>query len=748
MYVVNSLSPTAFNFSKCELLETWRVNAVRDWIYATVNMKEINLGTVKLSGEELLGFHLDVDTLKRNPTMTTRTRSLLSLGSPLKGYVDSKDREQEQKDKYKLFFTPLEKTLWKKFGMESRIFFSPYRTKAETDDMDVEWFAWAMMSQEFSRILGEDFLAPIASVVVVITWILVHTGSVFVRGLGMLQILLSIPFSFAFYKFVLGIPFFSQMHILTIFLVLGVGADDVFVLNDAWKQSFAAFPKKDGEDESELLKKRMYYAYKRTASAVFNTSFTTAMAFVSTGISPMMSISTFGWFATIAIAVNYLFVISFTPAALIVSELYINPFFSKLCSRKGKREEDVEGRNAPEDQQKPKGLVERFFENFYAPMVLKRVKPGSNQKYVAVILVAIFGGYAIQGIYFTGQLTPPTKAEQWFPLDHMMTGITDRMSDNYLGGSDDGYLTMSWVFGISGVDREADNYDMYKPDENRGIAQFDDNLNIYPEANQMAFVDLCDFIETLQCKDEKNPGKYLEACADQTTHRLARAGTLVCFMKEFRQWHYYRHGLYPTSSHGVSEIQFLDRLKTFRKTTTPGNETTKSWKSTIGFIGGKLKFLRIPFTSTMVRLKPVLVKEPLYDYLEKAVEEKKKELPKGLKTIFQEGGYYGWVWMITQRQLVTSMMTGMAICFPIALGVLLIATGNILVSIYATCSIGCIVCCVLGFTRLVMDWDLGIAESIAGIIVIGFSVDYVVHLAHMYMDALHKGGLTGREERF
>ena len=49
----------------------------------------------------------------------------------------------------------------------------------------------------------------------------------------MLQILLSIPFSFAFYKFVLGIPFFSQMHILTIFLVLGVGADDVFVSNHA-----------------------------------------------------------------------------------------------------------------------------------------------------------------------------------------------------------------------------------------------------------------------------------------------------------------------------------------------------------------------------------------------------------------------------------------------------------------------------------------------------------------------------------
>merc|ERR1711871_1785958 len=46
-----------------------------------------------------------------------------------------------------------------------------------------------------------------------------------------------------------------------------------------------------------------------------------------------------------------------------------------------------------------------------------------------------------------------------------------------------------------------------------------------------------------------------------------------------------------------------------------------------------------------------------------------------------------------------------------------------------------------------MGWSLGTAESIAGIIIIGFSVDYVVHLGHMYMDAGAEG-LTTREERF
>eukprot|EP00913_Durusdinium_trenchii_P025147 g23606.t1 len=45
-----------------------------------------------------------------------------------------------------------------------------------------------------------------------------------------------------------------------------------------------------------------------------------------------------------------------------------------------------------------------------------------------------------------------------------------------------------------------------------------------------------------------------------------------------------------------------------------------------------------------------------------------------------------------------------------------------------------------------MDWDLGVGEAIAGVIVIGYSVDYVVHLAHMYSEGMHFGHQT-RDER-
>merc|ERR1712045_235544 len=41
-------------------------------------------------------------------------------------------------------------------------------------------------------------------------------------------------------------------------------------------------------------------------------------------------------------------------------------------------------------------------------------------------------------------------------------------------------------------------------------------------------------------------------------------------------------------------------------------------------------------------------------------------------------------------------------------------------------------------------WDLSIAESIAVVIVIGFSVDYTVHFAHAYLESKN---VTWRRER-
>lgn len=93
------------------------------------------------------------------------------------------------------------------------------------------------------------------------------------------------------------------------------------------------------------------------------------------------------------------------------------------------------------------------------------------------------------------------------------------------------------------------------------------------------------------------------------------------------------------------------------------------------------------------------------------------------------------------------MFLGLSICFPVAYIVLMFATKNIILATYAIFAIGSIVTAVLGFCESIMGWPLGVGETIAGIIVIGFSVDYVVHLGHMVEEANEKGFKT-RRERF
>ena len=79
----------------------------------------------------------------------------------------------------------------------------------------------------------------------------------------------------------------------------------------------------------------------------------------------------------------------------------------------------------------------------------------------------------------------------------------------------------------------------------------------------------------------------------------------------------------------------------------------------------------------------------------------------------------------------------MIISLAVAYVVLIFSTMNIIV---ATISITCIVAIVANVISVMYlkGWSLGVGESIACIMIIGFSVDYVVHLCNHYTESLHK----------
>ena len=82
---------------------------------------------------------------------------------------------------------------------------------------------------------------------------------------------------------------------------------------------------------------------------------------------------------------------------------------------------------------------------------------------------------------------------------------------------------------------------------------------------------------------------------------------------------------------------------------------------------------------------------------------------------------------IYARSAFESSLLGIGIAFT----VLLLATRVFHIALFATMSISCVLISVTG-TMVLAGWTIGTIESVLITILAGFSIDYVVHLAHSY----------------
>lgn len=377
--------------------------------------------------------------------------------------------------------------------------------------------------------------------------------------------------------------------------------------------------------------------------------------------------------------------------------------------------------------------------------------------------------------------------------DHMYQQIVDSMAE-FASAAEDQYIPVKIVFGLGDMDRSEKSF---WDATDRGFVKFDDTLDLSTAEAQRFFLDTCDRLTTEPCSLKGCLGDTLvfpleadeicsatdvfspqaqcfstaaDACTqtssqtDQATCEAAGACKWAgdectkrnvwkdgkCWMQQFKDWcgsSGFQGGtgstVAPTGE--CTGAGFLTNLVTFREETDPlGGAYTKS----VGIVDGALKYAQITVRSTLQEFQPNAVTEPVFDAFETLCESLQASAPASIgKKIMHSGGIF-WTWTFTEKQLVTNVFTGFAICFPSAYIVLLIATRNLSIATIAIVAVMGIVASVLGFCHWAMGWGLGIAESIAAVIVIGFSVDYVVHLSHVYVDAGHRDPpLTTREER-
>lgn len=90
--------------------------------------------------------------------------------------------------------------------------------------------------------------------------------------------------------------------------------------------------------------------------------------------------------------------------------------------------------------------------------------------------------------------------------------------------------------------------------------------------------------------------------------------------------------------------------------------------------------------------------------------------------------------MRLQQAYLSSTITGTATALAFAFVSLMVFVSNYVVALLAFASICSVVCCTLGGMAM-LGWKLGTIEAICSAIVVGFSVDYVVHYALAFVNA-------------
>ena len=141
--------------------------------------------------------------------------------------------------------------------------------------------AYDTQNEDFINILADtavsaDMLLATGSALITTVAIIIHTRSLFLTLVGIVQIMLSFPLAFFAYKFIFGFNFFPFLNFIGVFVVFALGADHVFVAVDKWKNARLDNP---GATTEEIAAK----ALPDAASAMLLTTSTTAIAFFGTG---------------------------------------------------------------------------------------------------------------------------------------------------------------------------------------------------------------------------------------------------------------------------------------------------------------------------------------------------------------------------------------------------------------------------------------------------------------------------------
>ncbi|XP_033125748.1 protein dispatched homolog 3-like [Anneissia japonica] len=692
--------------------------------------------------QEIMQYFLEEDSVVNSEeAISELTRLVLDFGTPLDNISEAltfEDEPNTEIDKYidEYFQTFLSKKFESGLG----------------DGLEITYFSRAIYVNTINSAIYRDLALIVGSFVFIVLFIYFQTRSWWITGFSVFSIITSFLCANLFYRVVLGYEFFGIFHILAIFILLGIGADDVFIFVDTWRATgLLSYPS---------LAHRLSDSYRRAATAMLVTSLTTASAFFVNFFSPFFCTSSFGLFSSLMIVANYLSVIIYFPTVLITYHTYWKDCRCCCCACCYPKDDGTAPRA---------NIVVRFFSGPFFKLVTNKI----CRWVIIVMLLSItaFLSYMISTIEST------ERDVQIFPDSHFIEQHTKRryrFKDSVEG---DDIVELYVVFGIKTVDLSVCQFTEF---ECFGNTVYDDSFDMNSPQNQQALLDFCTYIRDLDTsktnelwirrsvvtgKPElrcfvENMKDYFEDDKRNISFPLTYNGTLKLIEQNPDVYNnsllttddrLFEIGLAYWLTDGHKEIGLQENDYSLYHGYLGEEAIGNTFKISSGeSINTRLKYAAIVINTTMIWGDfGYQIGLPLLDTWEKFIKERMSEMPEGVNKGYQctpaGSGYNFWLWMKIQEELTNSAIRSIAIGISVAFVVLVLTTQNFIIGFLATITICCITACVMGLIPII-GWTLGTLESLNLSLVVGLSVDYVVHLAEGYHMAQSKDRMGKTKE--
>uniref|UniRef100_A0A3P8T2T4 Protein dispatched homolog 1 n=1 Tax=Amphiprion percula TaxID=161767 RepID=A0A3P8T2T4_AMPPE len=566
----------------------------------------------------------------------------------------------------------------------------------------------------FQDYLLTDTVYPAIAIVIVLLVMCVYTRSVFITLMTIIAIISSLIVSYFLYRMVFNFEFFPFMNLTALIILVGIGADDAFVLCDVW--NYTRFDKPHAE-----LSETVGVTLQHAALSMFVTSFTTAAAFYANYVSNITAIRCFGVYAGTAILVNYILMVTWLPAVVVLHERYLPNIFP--CSK-------------PPHQQTGyctqmfwAGLCQKankclftvseasriFFEKVLPFIVIKL-----RYLWLFWFLAITIGGAYVVCVNPKMKLPSLELAEfQVFRSSHPFERYDAEYKKLFMfervHHGEDLHMPITIIWGVTPVD----NGDPLNP-KNKGKLMLDSSFNIASPASQLWILNFCQKL--------RNQSFVFQSEEQDFTS---------CFIETFKQWMENQDceeaSVYPCCSQSTfpykqdvfelcikRAIMELDRSTNYHlDSKTPGPRFD---------INDTIRAIVLEFQSTYLFTLAYEKMFQFYREVDAWITEELRYAPAGLS--------HGWFisnleFYDLQDSLSDGTLVAMALSVAVAFSVMLLTTWNVIISLYAILSIAGTIFVTVG-SLVLLGWELNVLESVTISVAVGLSVDFAVHYGVAY----------------